>query len=491
MSGGAPSGIVLTIRTIPYPKGSYLPFSPRHLIERLLPEAQARRLLGALGRLPGLDDAGTVTARNMAASAFAARVLSAGLAYVSQMLLARWMGGFEYGVFVVLWTFVITLGVVFAFGFEQSVVTLLRKYAHDGDHGAIRGLVGAARAFAFLVATLVAAAGCALLWTRPDLVADYRLVPIFVAAICLPIYSVSEIQDGIAVAEGWPDLALGPTFLARPALILLVVGAFVVAGTRVGAVHACWAAVIATWSVTVVQGVLIGRRLARVVPAAPRRWKIAEWARTTTPLFLVDSFVVLLSGIDVLLVGRFVEPERVAVYFATVKTLALVHFVYYAAKVAGAKRFATLWHAGRRAELSAFVADVVTWTFRGSLIMACVVLVIGRPLLGLFGPGFTDGFPILFVMVVGVLARASVGPAETLLSMAGQQAASARVYGLTLAVALLANLILVPLWGIWGAAWGMTLAMVFEAFVLAIAVRRRLGLEVFYPAAQTRARPPG
>ncbi len=463
--------------------------STRSLIERLLPSNIAQAVLAGLdAAAPFVARPGRTSTRQMAASAFFVRVLSAGLAYVSQMLLARWLGGFEYGVFVVLWTLVITLGVVFAFGLEQSVITLLRKYAHEGDHAGARGLLLASRLFAFVVSALIAAAGCTLLWMRPDLVADYYVVPIFVAAVCLPIYTVAEVQDAIAVAHGWPDLALMPTFLARPALILLVVGGAFLAGLPTTAVAACWAAVIATWSVTLVQTVLLGRRLATTLPAVAPRWDLRLWLRLSAPMFLVDAFLVLLNSIDILVVGRFAEPDRVAIYFATVKTLALVHFVHYAARVASAERFASAWHAGDRADLVTFVARVVRWTFWASLAMSIGVLIVGRPLLWLFGPDFTEGFPILFVLIVGVLARASVGPAETLLSMAGQQGASALVYGLTFAGSVLLNLILVPIYGIWGAAFATTAAMVFESVLLALVVRRRLGLDVF--VATSMLRPP-
>ncbi len=466
--------------------------SPRALIERYLPTAVAHRLVAILDRVaPPAAATDAAAPGHIAASAFVVRVVSAALAYVSQMLLARWMGGFEYGIFVVVWTLVITLGVVFALGFEQSVVTLLRKYSHEGDPGAARGLVLAARLVAFVVSSAIAATGCALLWLRPDLVSDYRLMPIFVAAVCLPIYTVAEIQDGIAVAYGWPDLAFLPTFLARPAIILALMALAFVLGLEMRAVTACWTAVIATWAATLVQAIAIGRRLAAALPPARRRYDVALWASVSAPMLLVDGFLVLLNSIDILLVGRWAEPDRVAVYFATVKTLALVHFVYYSAKVASAKRFASLWHAGARVELEIFVDRMVKWTFWASAAMSIGVLLVGRPLLSLFGPGFTEGFPILFVLVAGVLARSSVGPAETLLSMAGQQTASAVVYGLTLAVSLIANSLLIPIYGIWGAAVGTTAAMIFESVVLAVVVRRRLGLDVFVLASAARASPPG
>ena len=58
-------------------------------------------------------------------------------------------------------------------------------------------------------------------------------------------------------------------------------------------------------------------------------------------LFLVEGFFLLLTNADVLLVGYFLEPNDVAIYFATVKTLALVHFVYFAVKAGVAQRYET------------------------------------------------------------------------------------------------------------------------------------------------------
>ena len=42
--------------------------------------------------------------RRLAGTIFIIRLVSAALAYLSQILLARWMGGSDYGVYVYVWT---------------------------------------------------------------------------------------------------------------------------------------------------------------------------------------------------------------------------------------------------------------------------------------------------------------------------------------------------------------------------------------------------
>jgi O-antigen/teichoic acid export membrane protein len=193
------------------------------------------------------------------------------------------------------------------------------------------------------------------------------------------------------------------------------------------------------------------------------------------PIFLVEGFFFLLTNADVLMVGAYMSPNDVAVYFATVKTLALVHFVYFAVKAGVAQRYAQFTH-GEPEKLAAFARETVSWTFWPSLFMALMVLVLGEPMLSLFGPEFSAGYPLLFLLVFGVVARAAVGPCESLLTMSGNQNICAAVYAMTLAFNIGLNLVLIPLFGLWGAAMATAFAMIFEAGTLSFTVWRKLGI---------------
>jgi O-antigen/teichoic acid export membrane protein len=201
----------------------------------------------------------------------------------------------------------------------------------------------------------------------------------------------------------------------------------------------------------------------------------------------VESFFFLLTNADVLMVGYLHDPHDVAIYFATVKTLALVHFVYFAVKAGVAQRYAGYAH-GDPGKLAGFARDTVSWTFWPSLVMALAVLAFGEFMLTLFGPGFDAGYPLLFLLVVGVVARSAVGPAESLLTMTGNQNVCAFVYALTLALNIALSIALIPVFGLWGAAIATTVSMVFEAVALSFTVWRRFGIvmAIFLPAGGSR-----
>src|SRR5690606_19710867 len=76
--------------------------------------------------------------RSAAGSAFLIRIANAGLAYVSQILMARWMGAFEYGVYVYVWTWVLLVGTVADLGFAVTAQRFIPRYRQEGDLDRVR-----------------------------------------------------------------------------------------------------------------------------------------------------------------------------------------------------------------------------------------------------------------------------------------------------------------------------------------------------------------
>ena len=144
----------------------------------------------------------------------------------------------------------------------------------------------------------------------------------------------------------------------------------------------------------------------------------------------------LLTYTDVLVLRQFRPPEEVAHYYAAAKTLALVAFIHFAVSAAVAHRFAAHHVAGDRAALAALAASTVRWTFWPSLLRSRCILALGKPILWLFGPSFVDGYPLMFILAIALVARAAVGPAERVLNMLGEQRRCALVYAAVFAVNL-------------------------------------------------------
>jgi len=425
------------------------------------------------------DDSDRSIAQRIAGGAFAIRVASAVIIYVSQVLLARWMGRFEFGIYVYVWAWVGFLGMLSPIGVAYSAQRFIPEYRTRRDHDGLRGFLLGSR---WLCLALGASAGALLagiVMTFADRIPPYYFLPFMIASLALPVFAVSSAQDSIARAFNWIDLALVPGFIVHPLIIIATMAAIHLYGAPVTALYGLVAASAALWVVVLIQVALLGRRLDRDVARGPRRYAVKEWLSTSLPIFLVDGFFILLTYVDILILQLFVGPAEVAIYYAATKTLVLISFVYFAVAAASAHRFSQYHVAGETEKLASFVSDTIRWTFWPSLALAMLLLLGGKPLLALFGPGFADGYPLIFVLVIGLMARASVGPSERLLNMVGQQRACALIYACAFATNLVLCLVLIPRFGLLGAACSTATAVVCESALLFVVTKRRLGLHIF------------
>ncbi len=462
-------------------------FSAAMTAERLLPKKLADRARPVVTRIDSLlsSDSDSGEAGRVTLFAFLVRIANAAIAFLSQVLLARWMGAFEYGIFVLVWVTMIIVGNLSCLGFHTSVIRFVPEYLQTGRFAELRGILLTSRLFVLIASSAIAALGAVGLWLFSGAIESYYVVPFYLGIICLPMIALSDVLQGIARANAWATSALAPTYLIRPILILVFMAGALLTGQEASATTAIMAAILATYATTICQLLNVTTRIDRKVAAGPRQVSLRFWISVSLPIFLVESFFFLLTNADVLMVGVYMDPHDVGVYYAAVKTLAIAHFVYFAVKAGVAQRYAHLASDGAPQELARFARETVSWTFWPTVALALVILAIGKPMLMLFGPGFDAGYPLLFVLILGVVARAAVGPAESLLTMSGHQNICAAAYAATLAINVGLNIALIPQFGLWGAAIATTVAMTFEAASLSLIVWRKLGIvmAVFLPAA--------
>ena len=435
------------------------------------------RLRSMLTNSLGSSSEASLTGR-LAGMIFIIRAVSAALAYLSQILLARWMGGSDYGIYVYVWTWVLLLGSMMDFGISASAQKVIPEYRTRGEHALLRGFLSGSRRITFAMSAVVSGmlAGVVKLlapWIEPG-----AIVPLLVGCITLPAFVVANTQDGIARSHDWMRLGLMPQFIVRQSLIIGITAGMFALGFDLGATAAMGASAAAVWIAMIGQMVVLNRRLGAHVESGPKAYDIVGWLSVSLPILMVEGFYLLLSYTDVLVLQQFRSSQEVGVYFAVVKTLALVSFIHYAMSATTAHRFAEYHALGDGPRLSAYVAHAIKLTFWPSLAATILLLAFGKPLLWMFGPQFVVGYDIMFIAAIGLVARAAVGPVERLLNMLGHQYICALAYAAAFVMNVVLCVLMVPRFGGNGAAAATSISLVFETVLLFWIVRRRLGLHM-------------
>jgi len=188
-------------------------------------------------RLAGGPSEASVT-RRLAGTIFIIRVLSAGLAYLSQILLARWMGGSDYGIYVYVWTWVLLLGSMMDFGISASAQKIIPEYRAGGEHALLRGFLSGSRWMTFAVSSAISLLLAGLVKSLSPWMEAGAITPLYIGCLTLPAFVVANTQDGIARSHDWMRLGLMPQFIVRQTLIIGFTAGALVLGFDLGATAA-------------------------------------------------------------------------------------------------------------------------------------------------------------------------------------------------------------------------------------------------------------
>lgn len=405
-----------------------------------------------------------------------ARVAAAGCAYVAQVLMARLMGGAEYGIFATVWVWIAILGHASTWGLGQAACRFVPAYRAVGDLDQARGFLAAGAAFALASGLATAGVAGALLALAGEAIGPERVVPFTVALLVLPLFALQDYAEGVARSFGWPLLAIAPPYLLRQGLVM----AAMLGAMALGAPAEAWVAVACTLSATAlslaVQATLLLRRLARTLPPGGRRYPWRLWARSALPMALVDLTGSGFNFVDMLVLGTLMPPAAIGAYFAATRIQQLVVFIQFAASAATIQHLAAAQARGDRAGLLALVRRRTALATLSTLAIGSGIVAASPVLLALFGPGFAVGVPVLAVLVAGLAVQSALGPAEDLLTMLGGERACAAVSAGMLLVAALAIPPCVHAFGLIGAALAMAATGIARAVLLALVAHRRLGI---------------
>jgi O-antigen/teichoic acid export membrane protein len=395
------------------------------------------------------------------------RIAAAFVGLGLQILLARLMALEDYGVYVILWTWVSIVSQVGVLGFYDSAARFIPRYGRREKHAHLAGYLATGFRTVVLASGLLATSALVFLLVLPGLVDPAFLLPIGILALGFPVLSLETYLTGIARGFGWYALSTVPGFILRPVFIMLGIGIARAAGFSLDAVTVLAVVVLASTLVLLVQALLLRARLPRTGRAAATPQRRRFWLLASVlmmPAMTAEELFVFL-----------VPPDQASLYFAAQRSLSLAAFVQYGFMLVAARGFSLSLASADRVGLQARITRSTNATFWLTIPSVAVTMVAGYPLLALFGPAFLAAYPCLVLLGLAHVIRAATGQASELLVVQGGYRLSLLIVSISVATCLAAMLLLVPLYGINGAAAAMVLVQVLRLVVVTGLVHRQTG----------------
>src|SRR5471030_77723 len=100
-------------------------------------------LAGLIARVKAIlaDRSDSRLAQLGAGKVFLVRVVNALLSLVTQVLFARWMGSFEFGVYIYVWTWVLMIGALSDMGLSSAARRFIPEYTELKAFAHLRGFL--------------------------------------------------------------------------------------------------------------------------------------------------------------------------------------------------------------------------------------------------------------------------------------------------------------------------------------------------------------
>jgi O-antigen/teichoic acid export membrane protein len=189
----------------------------------------------------------------------------------------------------------------------------------------------------------------------------------------------------------------------------------------------------------------------------------------------------LIVQLDRIALGFYLNPRTVGIYAVAAAMVTYETLILTSVNQVFSPVIADLHAKGDSAMLGRLYKGLTKWVLGMTLPLAIVVMTLARPLMRIFGPEFEAGWPILVIGTAGQLVNCGVGSAGLLLWMSGNQRRFLTVEAAMAAAVAVLNGVLVPTWGMIGAAFAAALANAGTNALNLMAVRKALKLSPFSP----------
>ncbi len=388
------------------------------------------------------------------------KVANALLGIVVAIVLARALGAADYGVYSTAFVLASVISVFAQFGLSNLVLRETAVAAAGENYSGMKSIwIWASRvalSFAFAAIAVGAIAGFVLRGNY----SSAQLATYFLALAVVPFLALGTLRAAALRGLGHAVLSQFPQLVLRPFLLLvlaLLLGRMVPASPQYAMVMQLSATVGAFLAGSWLLWKFAPKELLKATAGTfPRR----QWWTASGIMALSAGMNQINNYADILLLGLFRSSEEVGQYRAAFQVSALVAFGVQVVAMVYAAKFAQFRHNTDPAQFQKIVSRAARLAF-GFAFPAALVLVLwgGFFLELLFGAEFRDGYAPLAILAAGQAMAAFFGSIGILLNMSGMEKHVAKGMGFVALSNLVLNIVLIPPFGMTGAALATVLSI--------------------------------
>ena len=422
------------------------------------------------------EGVGAVLARGASAS-FIIKVLGTGIAFGTQIFLARVMGAEQYGIYIYVLTWLYVLVLFAKMGWDTALLRYVAAYNAQGDWSALRGILQCSNQLALFTSILVSSSTALVIWILREKLGSELSYTFWIGCAVLPMLTLSGLRQAALRSLKHIVLAQLPEILLQPMMLCIFVGVVFTGFSQSVNSQITMCLNFCTLGISFVFGTYwLYNKLPEPVKIVSPQYKIYNWVSVALPLLLVSSVYIIMNRLDVLMIGIFSGTTDAGIYSVASKISTLITFSLTVVSTIAAPMISELYSQDKLRKLQELVTSISWINIMFSIPIFLGIFIFGKRILAIFGLTYTDGYLALCILGLAQLFNALTGPIGHLMTMTAYQNKLVQILFLFLLINLILNYVLIPKQGIIGAALATAIANLGWNFVAAFFVYKRIGI---------------
>jgi len=373
-----------------------------------------------------------------------------------------------------MWLSICQMGSVLALlGQEMFVLRSLNEYGvavrPDLAKGALIFSLTIVATIPVLLGTTLITIGTMVLGESSSLMTAAALVLVLGSGIALSSH-IARCYLGILLSDGMREL------LWR---LLIVIALLTVISLHVaiGIDQFFLVAAAAIGIALLIQVSALWRAFPKNILDARPRFRIGAWSMISARFWASTMVETINQYLDVVIIYWLLDPAAAGAYFVASRLANMFAMVLTAVHNYATRRIPALYFAGKSGELNRtlkLMAEVVLLCVAAGL---AVIAFGAGPILALFGPAFVAQKWTLIILATGTALAAAGGPAAAVLMIAGHEGRYPIIIAANILLRFTGFAILIPMFGLPGAALATAISLGLVAIALNVLCRRWAGID--------------
>lgn len=208
--------------------------------------------------------------------------------------------------------------------------------------------------------------------------------------------------------------------------------------------------------------------------------KTWNFLKDAFPMMISTSLIIVLGWMDTLVLGVYETDNIVGIYNVALKITAIIALALEAISSILAPKIASLYYEKEYEKLSSLIKFSTRTIFISSLVITIVLFLFHKSILNFFGEEFTLGSSAFLILCLAPLIAAFSGSIGIILQMIGKQKIHQNFVFIAFVINLIMNFILVPKYGMNGAAITTVVSMFVWNFLGVWYLKTRHNLKSYF-----------